>query len=48
MDIKELKAHAFDLIAAIQRLQLELQNTNAKIVELEQSNAARNNNNDTN
>jgi len=47
MDIKELKAHAFDLIAAIQRLQLELQNTNAKIVELEQ-NAARNDNNDTN
>ena len=47
MDIKELKAHAFDLIAAIQRLQLELQNTNAKIVELEQ-NASRNDTNDTN
>ena len=43
----ELKAHAYDLLAAIQRLQLELQQVNQKIAELEQD-AARTDNNDTN
>ena len=43
----ELKAHAYDLLAAIQRLQLELQQVNQKIAELEQD-ATRTDNNDTN
>jgi len=47
MTTQELKAHAYDLLATIQRLQYELQQVNNKIAELEQ-NAARNDNNDTN
>ena len=46
MTTQELKAHAYDLLATIQRLQHELQLVNQKIAE--QENAARNDNNDTN
>ena len=34
MDIKELKARAYDLILSIERLQIELQETNKKISDL--------------
>lgn len=46
-NVKELKAHAYDLLATIQRLQHELQLVNQKIAEQEQ-NATRNDNNNTN
>lgn len=40
MTITALKAHAYDLLAAIQRLQFELQEVNKKIAEQEQSNGS--------
>ena len=46
MTTQELKAHAYDLLATIQRLQHELQLVNQKIAE--QENAARNNTDNTN
>ena len=49
MTINELKAKAYDLLAAIQHFERELQKTNAEIAKLEQEqNAARNDNNHTN
>lgn len=47
MTTTELKAHAYDLLATIQRLQHELQLVNQKIAEQEQ-NAAGNNTDNTN
>lgn len=46
MTTTELKAHAYDLLATIQRLQHELQLVNQKIAE--QENATRNDTNDSN
>lgn len=46
MTTTELKAHAYDLLATIQRLQHELQLVNQKIAE--QENAAGNNTDNTN
>ena len=36
-DIKELKAKAYDLIAALEQIQIELQQVNQKIAELQAS-----------
>lgn len=47
--ITELKAKAYDLLAALQTLELQLQEVNKQISELQQKeNASRNDSNDNN
>lgn len=41
MDIKDFKAMAYDILAKIQGLQLELQEINKKIMELSQEEKAK-------
>lgn len=48
-ELLQLKAKAFDLLAALQTLEIELQKVNKQIIELQQQeNADGNNSNDSN
>lgn len=48
-ELIELKSKAYDIIAALQTLEIELQKVNKQISELQQANnATGNNNNDSN